>query len=311
MAELGDPHVAVVDVDPGHLAGLADDPVGHEVPHGADHRLQGGVHPPVHDVDHRRAVALDRGHRDHVGVGGVAQLPQRGLRVEPLAVLLEGVEHVGLSDVALRDQLCGVHRGRRISEGEAQLGLQSLALGQVGRRDHLVVVRVHRLLAQDVLAVLQRGPRHLEVHPVPGDHVDDVDVRVLHQLAVVGLQPGDPELRPGGGQRIRVGVGQCDHLDPRVPLPARNVRSDRPAAGPDHAYPQLVLRHVVSPVQMAPSSSTVLVCGCLGWICRFVFGPGPGSFSRRARPRSGARARQPAGPPSGPGPGRARRAVGI
>src|SRR5215475_14350678 len=49
--ELGDPHVAVIDVGPGHLARVADHPDRNEVTHGADYRLQRRAEPPVHDVD--------------------------------------------------------------------------------------------------------------------------------------------------------------------------------------------------------------------------------------------------------------------
>src|SRR5215472_8400446 len=58
--EFGDPHVAVVDVGPDHLPGVADRTHWDEVPHGSDDGPERSAEPPVHDVDDRRSVSLDR-----------------------------------------------------------------------------------------------------------------------------------------------------------------------------------------------------------------------------------------------------------
>ena len=63
-----------------------------------------------------------------------------------------------------------------------------LAAGRLGRRDHLLALlrRVgHRLLAQHVLAGLERADGVLGVHAVGQHDVDDVDVRVVRQAVVV------------------------------------------------------------------------------------------------------------------------------
>ena len=57
--ELADEDVAVVDVGPHHRPGLANHPFGNEVAQDADDRRQVGVHEPVAEIDHRRAVAFE------------------------------------------------------------------------------------------------------------------------------------------------------------------------------------------------------------------------------------------------------------
>ena len=98
---------------------------------------------------------------DLVGVG--VDLAQRRLRVEPLRVLLVAVEDEGRADEALVDQRLGVLHAGAVAEGEAELRLEPLAARQIGRAQRLAEVVGDRLLAQDVLARLQRGPGELEV----------------------------------------------------------------------------------------------------------------------------------------------------
>jgi hypothetical protein len=205
----------------------------------------------VHDVDDRGAVALDRRHGDAVGRGLEIDLAQRGLRVEPLAVLLVAVEDVGLADVAGVDQVLGELDGRGEAEGEAQLGLDALLGGELGRAAGLEVVAVHGLLAQHVLTGGDGGHRDLEVHGVAGGHVDDIDVGVVHQFAVVGHGAGDAELLGGGLQGLLVHLGQGDDLDPGVTLPAGDVRTNGPAAGSDDGDAKFGGVHGESPLKLS------------------------------------------------------------
>ena len=192
------------------------------------------AHPPVHDVDDRRAVTFDRGHRDFAGIGVGVELAQRRGRVYPLAVLLEPVENVGLADEAGVDQLLGVLDRGRVPEREAQLGPQPGGGGQFGGLPGLAVIGVHWLLAQHVLARRQGVAGDLEVRLVARHHVHDVDVRVVQQFAVIRQRPLDPEPARRSAQRRRVDIGERDDFRSRVALPAWNVRHLRPATRADY-----------------------------------------------------------------------------
>ena len=84
----------------------------------------------------------------------------------------------------------------RPSDGElvvrlvaAAVGHHQLLVGRLGRRDHLLAVLGrgvgHRLLAQHVLAGLERADRVLGVHAVGQHDVDGLDVRVVGDLVEV------------------------------------------------------------------------------------------------------------------------------
>ena len=196
--------------------------------------LQRRAEPPVHDVDDRRAVALDRGHGDTAGSASGSTWRSGVAGSIHWLFCSIAVEHVRLADEPGVDQLPGVLDRRGIPEREADLGPQALGPGQLGRLPGLAVVGVHRLLAQHVLARAQRVPGDVEVRPVAGDDVDHVDVRVVEQLAVVGGRPGDAEPGRRPGQGGGVGVGERDDLGAAVPLPAGDVGALRPAPRADH-----------------------------------------------------------------------------
>jgi hypothetical protein len=192
----------------------------------------------VHDVDDRRAVALDRGD-GHLGLAGLGPLglAERGAWVDPLAVLLVAVKDVRVADQALVDQVLGVHDGRGVAEGEAELGLEPLGRRQLGRAGGLPGVAVHRLLAQHVLAGLQGVPGDLEVGLVAGGHVDHVDRGVVEELTIVGDRAGDAELLGHPAGEVGVRVHYRGHLDARVALPAGDMGALGPAAGSDDGDP--------------------------------------------------------------------------
>ena len=101
----------------------------------------------------------------------------------------------------------------------------------LGRGACLAEVVGHGLLAQHVLAALERRARQLVVRVRRRDDVDDVDVGARDQrLPVVG-RLGDAEV---GGVRLgalAVDVADGDDLAARVALPAGNVgmRAQAPA----------------------------------------------------------------------------------
>ena len=123
---LADEDVAVVDVHAHHPAGVAHHPLGDEVPHRADHSRVVGADPPVADVDDRGAIAFQGGGLEPRLVGGVIDLAERHLGIEPLRVLLVAVEDERGADEPLVDQRPGVLDAGAVAEGEAELGLEAL-----------------------------------------------------------------------------------------------------------------------------------------------------------------------------------------
>jgi hypothetical protein len=83
------------------------------------------------------------------------------------------------------------------------------------------------------------------VRRIAGHDVDDVDVRVLDQLAVVLGPPAELELLTRVRQQPGVDVGQTDDLATVVPLPAGDVRAHGPASGADDSHAQGLLGHGV------------------------------------------------------------------
>ena len=70
--------------------------------------LEIGAHLPMADVDHRRAVAFERGCLDNRLVGVDIHLAQGSHRIEPLRVLLVAVKDQGPACKAFVDQRLGV-----------------------------------------------------------------------------------------------------------------------------------------------------------------------------------------------------------
>ena len=233
--ELADEDVAVVDVRAHHRAGLADHPLGDEVAEDADDGRQVRVHEPVAEIDHRRAVALERGDADPTRVDVGWNLSQRRLRVDPLRVLLVCVVDVRRTDPALVDQLLHVPHGRAVAEREPDLRLQALCCSQVARPQRVAEVVRDRLLDENVLARLERRHRDLEMVAVAGDDVDHVDVVPVEQDAVVGGHVRDLVLPCRLVRRFLRDVADGDELAARVAFPAGKVGHVRPPPGADHS----------------------------------------------------------------------------
>ncbi len=77
VGELAQVDVAVVDVHAHHGARLAHHALRDEVAHRADDALEISAHPPVADVDDRRAVAFERRRLEYGLVGVNVHLAQR------------------------------------------------------------------------------------------------------------------------------------------------------------------------------------------------------------------------------------------
>lgn len=110
------------------------------------------AHPPVADVNYRRAVSLEGGSLEHGLVGVNVHLAQRRLRVQPLRILLIAVENERSSDKALVNQRFGILHTGAVAKGEAQFCFEALAARERRGAQRAVEVVGHRLLAQDLLA---------------------------------------------------------------------------------------------------------------------------------------------------------------
>ena len=120
--------------------------------------------------------------------------------------------------------------------------------GVAGRRDHPLGIgrgQGQWLLAQDVLARLDRGERPLQVEVVREGDVDRVDVRVGEEALVRIVRARDCQLARDPLRDLAVARGDRHHLAPlprraadaRDPLLARDVR------GGQHAPAQLPVVH--------------------------------------------------------------------
>ena len=122
--------------------------------------------------------------------------------------------------------------------------------GSVSRLEHLLRVRLgrsHRLLAENVLAGLERSDRDLAVRDVRGQNMDGVDRRVSQKLLVVGV-----DLRVRGAVFLRGLFGslkneiaECAHIDAFLLRHAREMLAVGDAAAADKADSQIC--HWISP----------------------------------------------------------------
>ena len=152
-----------------------------------------------------------------------------------LLVLRADVAH--LAEAAVGDQLAGERQRRHPAVVEADHRADPPRRGGLGDRGHLLRLG-HRvtqgLLAEHVLARLQRGDRDLGVAVAGGAHVHDVDVVARDELAPVGRPLRPAELVRGGlGGRAR-----CDRRSPssRLRGEVEHVRRGAPCQGVGGAH---------------------------------------------------------------------------
>ena len=165
--------------------------------------------------------------------------------IEPLRVLLVTVEDEGLPDEAGADELEHVPDGRRVAEGQTNLGLEVLRARELVRAPDVLVVVADGLLDEHVLAGLERreGQLLVAVAPAAGDHVDDIDVAAAQDLLRIGNGLGDAELPRGSFREVLVQVADHHHIAERRPREAGKVSAVRPPARADHANAQLLFDH--------------------------------------------------------------------
>ena len=92
-----------------------------------------------------------------------------------------------------------------------------------------------RLLAEDVLAGLDRRGRQLEMRMARRAHVDDVDVVAADEIEVAGGDLGNVEAPRRLFSEMALRIGNGDDATARVAAVARQMRAERPRAGAEHA----------------------------------------------------------------------------
>ncbi len=185
---------------------------------------------------------------------GLVQTPRQGrvlVRDPVLEVLRAHVPHG--ADAAVGHELARELDRRHAAVGEAHHRDLPAPRGGLGGRDHLLGLgdRVReRLLAEHVLAGLERGDRDLGVGVAGRAHVDEVDVVPADERLPARLRGLPAEPLRGGGDRLRVAAAEDPH--PRVEgeveepgggPPGLRVRCPHERV-PDHADAEL--RAVVS-----------------------------------------------------------------
>ena len=157
----------------------------------------------------RDAVAAEVSERPALELRGQAHIARPGVEREPEV----RPDHAQLADRTSGNQLLEPSRLRIVAPHERLHAEEPLCLGHVEDGRDGERIRAHRLLAEHVLAGLERADRPLAVQPVRQRDVDRVDRRVGEQRLVAAVGGRDAVLA-----RVRVGprlVARCHrgHLD--------------------------------------------------------------------------------------------------
>ena len=144
---LADKDVAIVDVHPHHAAGRPNHALGNKVAHRPYDARVVGAHPPMADVNNRRAVSFERGRVQFRLIGSVINLAQWHLGIEPLGVLLVTIEDEWRANKSIVNHGLGVLHARAIAKGETQFGFQIQAFRQLSEAQSNAKIVRDRLLA--------------------------------------------------------------------------------------------------------------------------------------------------------------------
>ena len=164
----------------------------------------------LREVDDVRADVAERARAGLV----LLQPPRHGRgRVGDPVLQVLGADVPDVAEPPVGDELAGQADRRHAPVGEADHRPDPAGRGLLGRLGHRLGLRDRvgqRLLAEHVLAGLERGDGDLGVRVTRGADVDQVDVVPLDHAAPVGLgaRPAQPlggvgDRRPGCGRRAR------------------------------------------------------------------------------------------------------------
>ena len=192
-------------------------------------------------VDEVQPVGADVGHRPQLAALGREDAPVV-VGVEEQPVLHVAAGHVvDLAELAAAHPLAGLDRERVEADVVVDArGLPRVLAGEGHELGRLLRGHGQRLLAQHVLAGLERGLRHLEVQLVRRADVDRLDRLVVEQLLqrAVGLRCADRrgELRGLGVRDTEDAHDLAARPPQRLGVhPAHEPRPDDRHADPRHA----------------------------------------------------------------------------
>ncbi len=187
-----------------------------------------------------RAVA-DDGLRDRVlglEIDPGGNLPQRKIRIEELAVLLEAVDVENVAERSVLDPGADLPQGGRVAEREPDLGLDARGSSGAGQSEGLSRVPRDRLLAQHVLAGCDRRHAEIEVRVGRRADVDHLHLGSANSAAGRVIDATDAELLRHGGGSFRHDVADGHQINAGVGGVARQMRLFRPGVCPEYAHAQ-------------------------------------------------------------------------
>ena len=170
----------------------------------AEHLLD----PPVEQIV-EVAQAMRPDVSDHSGAGAAEVVPP-GMRQVPVGHEIadeEQADVVDVADIAAPYRLARQDMHRVLDVVEADDGRDALLRRRLGHLPGMIDPVCERLLAIDVLAGLDRRHRHFEVHVVRRADVDDIDRRIVDDLAPVLGGALVAEVARGTFRDLRVDVG--------------------------------------------------------------------------------------------------------
>jgi hypothetical protein len=153
-----------------------------------------------------------------------------------LRVLFVAVEDEWCADESVGHQLAHVPHGGTVAEGETDFRLELFLPRQRGRAPRIPEVIRDRLLAEHVLAGLERRPRELEMCMAGRADIDHVDVVAREQ--VTGFGDGDRDIELAGrlSGAIDLGVRNREEATARVAAITGQMCAARPGAGAEDSH---------------------------------------------------------------------------
>jgi hypothetical protein len=188
-------------------------------------------------------------------MAGLQPPHERELGIDDPILQILGTDVTDLAETTFGNELPSECHRRHAPVVERHHRTHAVSCCPVGRGRHdngLVDGVRQRLLAQDVLAGVERGDGHLGVRVSRRAHVDEIDVVAVEQILPASgeLGPAQPPRGRGGTRTIAPRENAHDRLAGQVEEMWRStpcLRMRRAHEGvADHPDPEFVLRHVVS-----------------------------------------------------------------
>ena len=162
-------------------------------------------------------------------------LTQRIARVEPLGVLLVSVEDKWGTDEAIVDELLHVAHGGAVPKGKAEFCLEPLCPGERRCTTRFREVVRDGLLAQHVLAGVERRPTQIEMRRAGSADIHQVDITPRDELLVAFIYVRNTELCGEFTRAFDNRIGDGDKLASGVACISRQVSKLRPSTSAEYA----------------------------------------------------------------------------